>query len=96
MGTGTARRCEEFPSGTSSAGGREAAAARGGETRRADAGAGAGRWEMGRAATGAMPRRGSAAEAGSASGVAEGGAAATITGRTDWRNTGGGGARVSI
>jgi len=94
MGTGTARRCEEFPSGTSSAGGREAAVARGGETRRADAGAG--RWEMGRAATGAMPRRGNAAEAGIASGVAEGGAAATITGRAGWRNTGGGGARVSI
>ncbi|CAD6251109.1 unnamed protein product [Miscanthus lutarioriparius] len=69
MGTGTARRCQEFPSGTSSAGGREAAAARGGEKRRADAGAGW--WEMGSAATGAMPRRGSATEAGSASGLAD-------------------------
>jgi hypothetical protein len=53
-----ARSCEEFPSGTSLAGGREAAAKRGGKRRRADAGAG--RWEMGRAAMGAMPWRGSA------------------------------------
>jgi hypothetical protein len=56
-GTGTARRCKEFPSGMSSAGVREAAAACGGERRRTDVGAGW--WEMGRAVMGAMPWRGS-------------------------------------
>ena len=55
------------PSGTSSAEGREATAACGGERRRADVGSG--RWEMGGAATGAMPRRGSVAEAGSEIGM---------------------------
>jgi hypothetical protein len=65
MGTGTARSREEL----------SAAAARGSE-RRAP---GAGRREIGRAATGVMARRGG--DVGKASGV-DGGAAVTITG---WR-----------
>ena len=94
-GTGTARRCEDSPSGTSSAGGREEAAVRGGERRTEGTGASAGRWDMGRAATGGTPRSGSADEVGSGSAS---GAAATITGRgAGWMgNTQGGGARVSI
>ena len=94
-GTGTARRCEESPSGTSSAGGREEAAASGGERRTEGTGASAGRWEMGRAATGGAPRSGSAGEVGSGS---TSGAAATITGRgAGWMGkTQGAGARVSI
>lgn len=89
MGTGTARSGEELSSSSGTSAGREAA--RGGERRdEARRAPGAGRREIGRAATGVMPRRGGAGDVGKASGV-DGGAAATITGaRAGWRKRGGG------